>query len=153
MKYHIYCHCEPPQAARQSRKLIKILDCFATLAMTIFLFSTTIPAHAQNAEKRPEHCAVGLVLPAPERVKDASITKICTGTVFEPFETAKANPVRKGLGTTDPQATLDVNGGVKIGNDTAPCTAQKAGTLRFTGQGFEGCNGKSWVSLQTEKGQ
>lgn len=35
-----------------------------------------------------------------------------------------------GINTGDPQATLDVNGGVKVGSDET-CTPQKAGTLSF----------------------
>lgn len=36
-----------------------------------------------------------------------------------------------GIGTADPQAKLDINGGIKIGNDTAACSAEKVGTMRY----------------------
>jgi hypothetical protein len=36
-----------------------------------------------------------------------------------------------GIGTTTPKAKLDVNGGVKVANDTAGAVADKAGTLRY----------------------
>lgn len=53
-----------------------------------------------------------------------------------------------GIGTTSALAKLDVNGGIKIGTDSAPCNASKAGTIRWTGSDFEGCKGGSqWVSL------
>lgn len=51
-----------------------------------------------------------------------------------------------GIGTTDPSAKLEVAGGVKVANDTT-CNSSKAGTIRWTGSAFEGCNGSSWVSL------
>ena len=54
-----------------------------------------------------------------------------------------------GVGTASPQARLDVAGGVKIGNDTDPCTTDKAGTIRWTGTRFEGCSGLTWVPLRS----
>lgn len=52
----------------------------------------------------------------------------------------------------NPQATLDVNGGVRIGNDTRVCggtSGAPAGTIRFnpTTKTFEGCDGTVWASL------
>lgn len=35
-------------------------------------------------------------------------------------------------------------GGVKVGNDNATCDDSKAGTIRWTGINFEGCNGTEW---------
>ena len=61
------------------------------------------------------------------------IAEICNGSVYEVLESARTGPLRKGIGTDDPQATLDVNGAVRIGNDLAPCTPAKAGSLRWTG--------------------
>ncbi len=52
-----------------------------------------------------------------------------------------------GIGTTTPGARLDVDGGVKIANDSSTCDASKAGLVRWTGSLFEGCNGTAWVSL------
>ena len=54
-----------------------------------------------------------------------------------------------GVGTASPQARLDVAGGVKFGNDTDPCTTDKAGTIRWTGSRFEGCSGLTWVPLSS----
>ncbi|MFH1438221.1 MAG: hypothetical protein ABIJ56_21110 [Pseudomonadota bacterium] len=54
-----------------------------------------------------------------------------------------------GIGTTDPQATLDVRGSIRAGNDTGDCTAEKAGTIRWTGTTFEGCDGTDWRELGT----
>ncbi|NBX66516.1 MAG: hypothetical protein EBQ96_05925, partial [Proteobacteria bacterium] len=51
-----------------------------------------------------------------------------------------------GIGTTTPQAALDVNGGVRIGN-TSTCVAGSAGTLRWTGSAVEVCNGGSWIAI------
>lgn len=51
-----------------------------------------------------------------------------------------------GIGTTSPAAPLDVAGGIRVGNATI-CTAAQAGTIRWTGSTFDGCNGTTWVRL------
>jgi hypothetical protein len=40
-----------------------------------------------------------------------------------------------GIGTTSPQAKLDVNGGVRIANDAAAASATNVGTLRYRTSG------------------
>ena len=56
---------------------------------------------------------------------------------------------RVGINTTSPQATLDVNGGVKISNDTDACNASKEGTQRYnsTSKQMEFCNGTAWQNM------
>ena len=49
-----------------------------------------------------------------------------------------------GIGTENPGAKLDVVGGIKVANDAAACDASKAGTIRWTGTKFQGCNGSAW---------
>ncbi len=64
-----------------------------------------------------------------------------------PHFTVQANN-RVGVGTTNPQAALDVFGGIKVGNDEGACDSARAGAIRWAGSsGFQGCNGTSWVSL------
>jgi len=55
-----------------------------------------------------------------------------------------------GIGTTAPGAKLEVVGGIKVGNDAATCDSSKAGTIRWTGSLFQGCQGSQWVSLDYE---
>ena len=55
---------------------------------------------------------------------------------------------RVGIGTSSPATDLEVAGGVKLG-DTDTCDAATAGTMRWTGAAFEGCDGASWVALST----
>lgn len=50
-----------------------------------------------------------------------------------------------GIGTTAPREALEVAGGLVVGNSGN--AAPKAGTIRWTGQDFEGYNGSAWVSL------
>jgi microcystin-dependent protein len=57
-----------------------------------------------------------------------------------------------GVGTSSPKAQLDVNGGVRLGNDTATCDSTKKGTIRFTGTSFQACDGSSWFTLATPGG-
>ena len=51
-----------------------------------------------------------------------------------------------GIGTSTPQATLDVNGAIKVGNTTA---TPVAGMIRFntTTNKFEGYDGTAWVEF------
>ncbi len=50
------------------------------------------------------------------------------------------------------KGNLLVDGGIKVGADTSPCTAANAGTIRWTGTAFLGCNGKIWTGLQGADG-
>jgi len=61
----------------------------------------------------------------------------------------KTNPVREGIATATPQATLDVNGEIKVGNTGALCTATERGALRSNGVGttIEVCDGTAWAAI------
>jgi len=48
-----------------------------------------------------------------------------------------------GISTNDPKETLDVSGAIKIGNTDR----ENPGSIRWTGDDFEGFNEKEWVSL------
>ena len=60
-----------------------------------------------------------------------------------------SNPTKIGVGTYNPQAKLDVNGGVRVGEDNNPCTYDNRGTIRFDNgtYKFQGCDGSNWVNL------
>ncbi len=94
----------------------------------------------------------GVIPDSFEYTEKEKYTVACDGKTWQVFESNQATPLRKAIGTIDPQAALDVNGGIKIGNDTDACTPKKAGTIRFNEKVFEGCNGKAWMTLQIEKG-
>ena len=53
-----------------------------------------------------------------------------------------------GIGTTNPQAKLEVGGGIKVGFDNGTCDANKEGTMRWntTIHAMQHCNGTSWDS-------
>ncbi len=55
---------------------------------------------------------------------------------------------RVGVGTTNPATRLDVDGGIKHGNSVT-CDASTAGTIRWTGTNFEGCDGTDWQGFLT----
>lgn len=55
-----------------------------------------------------------------------------------------------GVGTTGTVLySLEVNGGLRIGNDTDACSRIKTGTLRYVGGGtpYEYCNGTAWTGF------
>ncbi|AZZ36060.1 hypothetical protein CIK05_04395 [Bdellovibrio sp. qaytius] len=54
---------------------------------------------------------------------------------------------RVGLGTTNPAATLDVSGGVRIGVVNSSCASALAGTLRYNAGLVEYCDGSSWSAF------
>lgn len=51
-----------------------------------------------------------------------------------------------GVGTNSPAAKMEVVGGVKVGNDTSVCNANKEGTIRYdsVNKVFEVCDGLNW---------
>ncbi len=53
---------------------------------------------------------------------------------------------RVGIGTTNPLERLDVNGAIRLAN-TSNVSPGNEGTIRFTGEDFEGYLKGSWVSL------
>jgi len=108
----------------------------------------TLPVFPVLADSPCPLSAKGAIAYDPLFENETTIKEICDGIQFQALESTKVDPIRKGIGTSDPQATLDINGGVKIGNDLSDCTKEKAGTIRWTGEFFEGCNGKEWISLQ-----
>ena len=54
---------------------------------------------------------------------------------------------RVGVGTTAPAATLDVNGGIRVGADAGACSASKAGTIRWWLGAVQACDGSAWVDV------
>ena len=52
-----------------------------------------------------------------------------------------------GIGTTSPQSSLDVNGGVRIGDTAAACAAANAGTVRYDSGQLQYCNGSAWTAM------
>ena len=59
-----------------------------------------------------------------------------------------------GIGTTVPQAKLDVNGGIRVGDMTTCTSASNAGTIRFNGGNLQICSaaGNTWTTLSTSSG-
>ena len=55
-----------------------------------------------------------------------------------------------GIGTAEPVASLDVNGGIKVGTVTANCTTLIAGTLRWYDGHVSVCNGSNWRQLDNQ---
>ncbi|MBC7420025.1 MAG: hypothetical protein H7328_04790 [Bdellovibrio sp.] len=52
-----------------------------------------------------------------------------------------------GIGTTTPQAKLDVSGGIRLAMDSTACTASNAGTQRYNVNAMEYCNGTAWTAF------
>ncbi|NBX66066.1 MAG: hypothetical protein EBQ96_03615, partial [Proteobacteria bacterium] len=57
-----------------------------------------------------------------------------------------------GVGTTTPQAKLDVAGGIRLGDDTTACTANNNGTLRFNTGKMQICVNLAWTDLAVVSG-
>lgn len=79
---------------------------------------------------------------------------ICNGSTLELLEKDLANPIRKGIGTTSPAATLHVNGEAILGNTGLACSGTTEGAMRYNGttQELEYCDGSSWTSLSPAAG-
>jgi hypothetical protein len=57
-----------------------------------------------------------------------------------------AVPLRIGGTDATPTTLLDVVGGIKLGNGSETCSAV-AGSMRWDGTNFQGCDGTSWNSF------
>jgi hypothetical protein len=61
---------------------------------------------------------------------------------------------RVGVGTTTPQATLDVyQGEIKIGSTGAACTTEIVGAIRSADKKLQFCDGTSWRNVSLDKAQ
>ena len=54
-----------------------------------------------------------------------------------------------GIGTDDPQATLQVAGSVQVEDDTDDCVETKEGTIRWHESKLEVCDGSDWAPVAT----
>ncbi len=54
-----------------------------------------------------------------------------------------------GIGTSSPRARLDVAGALRVGHQDT-CNGNTAGSIRWSGVRFEGCNGSRWVRLDND---
>ena len=52
-----------------------------------------------------------------------------------------------GIGTTSSGSKLNINGGIQLANDAGACNGAKAGTIRWNGTNFQGCNGTNWTTF------
>jgi hypothetical protein len=111
------------------------------------------------AQAWPETLTVTTTYPSPFGVYQQLVTtgRATTGTVNTTLARNAGNVLlappsnpdgRVGVGTTTPQATLDVNGGVKLGSASA-CGPASAGTLRWRAESrrVEACDGASWRAV------
>ncbi len=123
--------------------MIRAVYCFLALILALPVLAAS-PALAQlNAGD-----------PCPETTPGRLFTKegaggpalICNGATLEVYESVKTGPMRKGVGTANPEATLDVAGEAKIGNTSLACSATTEGAMRYNSatKGMEYCNGTTW---------
>jgi hypothetical protein len=89
----------------------------------------------------PDLIYVHINLQSPPCGSDAifrTIKIVCT--------TCTKEPAKVGVNTTDPQASLDIAGEIKLGNTNRPA---EAGMVRWNNdtKDFEGYNGMEWISL------
>src|SRR5262245_39852906 len=96
------------------------------LLVLAFVMLAGKPALAQRAGSACPN--LGQVISVPN---DARGALICNGSTYEVYESVITGPLRAGIGTASPASALDVNGGVRIGADSASCTAAKEGTIRY----------------------
>jgi len=135
----------------QSRKGRRTLDYFAMRAMTIFLLFIALPAHAQSAG---DACSTANQIVRVQGAAGGGL--ICNGTTLEIYEGVLTTPLRHGIGTATPQATLDVNGYMKLkknSSEPVACSATYDGAITLTRTyQFCICNGSQWITNVNEDG-
>lgn len=76
---------------------------------------------------------------------------ICDGATMtlQTARSLKGNPIREGIRTGSPEATLHVDGEAIIGNTGLTCSATTEGALRYnsTDKNIEMCNGTEWMDI------
>lgn len=74
---------------------------------------------------------------------------VCNGTTLEVYESVLTGPLRKGIGTASPAATLHVNGEAIIGNTSLACSGTTEGAIRWntTQKYLEVCNGTTYKQV------
>lgn len=70
-----------------------------------------------------------------------------TGSAWNDNQLLLASDGRVGVGVAAPVARLDVAGGVRVAGHEVTCAAAIAGTIRWNGTNFQGCNGQKWLNL------
>lgn len=86
-----------------------------------------------------------------ERGVGANTGIVCDGSNYVVFKSYDTAPLRNGIGTTTPAATLDVNGEIKVGNTSLSCSATTEGAMRYNSSTkvHEFCNGTGWGTIVT----
>ena len=74
---------------------------------------------------------------------------ICDGSLLQILRSATTGPVRQGIATITPHATLDVNGEVRVGNTSLACSGTTVGAQHYnaTSNLMEFCNGTVWTPM------
>ena len=125
---------------------IRLLGVAAALLLSPASF---VPAFAQNVGDPCTGTDRQYTVSGP-----GSSALVCNGSTLELLGKDLSNPVRKGIGTATPAATLDVAGEAKIGNTNLTCSATTEGAMRYnsTSKEMEYCNGTAWASLSPAAG-
>jgi hypothetical protein len=72
----------------------------------------------------------------------------CSGSSFLTALTINAANGYISVGTTStPQALLDINGGLRVGNDTGGCSSTNAGEIKYASSQLSYCNSSAWTAL------
>lgn len=75
-----------------------------------------------------------------------NFASMVNGTMTDVFNIRAGNV---GIGTTTPQAKLDVVGSVRLGVDATACSGTNAGAMRFSTPNIEYCNGTIWQAFSS----
>jgi hypothetical protein len=116
----------------------------STLLATLFCaFLSCLPTPAQAQVTIGSSCTTSgaMAVSSPP-----SVIATCNGSTWV-LDAEFSTSGQMAVGQATPAAALDVNGGVKHGNDTASCTSTNYGEIIWTGTVFEGCTGNGWTTF------
>jgi len=113
----------------------------------LYTSGTAAPAYGINVgDFRVSECTDDGCTPA-NRLNSFTIEKGADSNTFY-----IDNNSRVGIGTNNPQAKLDVDGAVRITDDSDNCTGQKSGTMRYHGGRIQYCHNNVWRNLGAQRG-
>ena len=108
---------------------------------TIFTHNSDVKVNLNVSGENLEPPIEILPVPYAIRAVESDVAKRLKG---DSLTINESNQV--GIGVTNPQVTLDINGPIRISKDSNSDNPI-AGTIRYNGSDFEGFNGSKWLSL------
>jgi hypothetical protein len=124
----------------------KVLSFRIAIIAVIAALLLALPSSRALAQNIGDACTVAGQL-IRERAISPNAGIVCNGSTYDAFQSYAMSPLRHGINTPAPEATLDINGELRIGSTGIACSATNAGAARYSGGYIQWCNGTAWANV------